>query len=108
MISPWHSLDLQLLGAGPWATRASNDLRATGPKQHGADHGTQPVLSPQGREIAVLAATGLANKEIGARLYLSHRTVGAHLYRIFPKLGINFRATLADAPRAIESPRKVV
>jgi DNA-binding NarL/FixJ family response regulator len=45
----------------------------------------------------MLAATGLTNKEIGQRLYLSHRTVGAHLYRLFPKLGITSRAALRDA-----------
>ena len=45
----------------------------------------------------MLAATGLSNKQIGNRLYLSHRTVGAHLYRVFPKLGITSRAALRDA-----------
>jgi DNA-binding NarL/FixJ family response regulator len=41
-----------------------------------------------------MAAEGLTNREIGQRLYLSHRTVGVHLYRIFPKLGISSRAQL--------------
>jgi DNA-binding NarL/FixJ family response regulator len=45
----------------------------------------------------MLAASGLSNKEIGSRLHLSPRTVGAHLYRIFPKLGISSRAALRDA-----------
>jgi DNA-binding CsgD family transcriptional regulator len=44
-----------------------------------------------------LARAGLTNKQIGERLYLSHRTVGAHLYRAFGKLGISTRATLRDA-----------
>jgi hypothetical protein len=44
-----------------------------------------------------LAATGLTNKQIGQRLFLSHRTVGAHLHRAFPKLGITSRAALRDA-----------
>jgi DNA-binding CsgD family transcriptional regulator len=56
-----------------------------------------PALSPQEREIALLAAAGLSNKEIGERLHVSHRTVGAYLYRIFPKLGITSRAALRDA-----------
>jgi DNA-binding NarL/FixJ family response regulator len=38
----------------------------------------------------------LTNKEIGRQLYLSHRTVGGHLYRVFPKLGITARAQLAS------------
>ena len=54
-------------------------------------------LTPQEREIALLAATGLTNREIATRLYMSHRTVSSHLYRIFPKLGITSRAALRDA-----------
>jgi DNA-binding NarL/FixJ family response regulator len=44
-----------------------------------------------------MAAGGLSNREIGQRLYLSHRTVGSHLYRLFPKLGITKRAELRSA-----------
>ena len=78
------------LGARPWAQRAANELRATGitigrPEITGAE-----ALSPQQLEIAQLAA-GMSNKEIGERLFLSHRTVGSHLYQIFPKLGITSR-----------------
>ena len=54
-------------------------------------------LSPQELQIARMAAAGLTNREIGERLYLSHRTVGSHLYRIFPKLGVTSRAQLRDA-----------
>jgi DNA-binding CsgD family transcriptional regulator len=39
-------------------------------------------------QIAELAAQGLSNREIGERLFLSPRTIGSHLYRIFPKLRI--------------------
>jgi DNA-binding NarL/FixJ family response regulator len=39
----------------------------------------------------------LTNREIGQQLYLSHRTVGSHLYHVFPKLGISSRAELAAA-----------
>jgi DNA-binding CsgD family transcriptional regulator len=81
------------LGAAPWTARAQAELRAAG-----ATSTVGPgVLTPQEREIALLAATGLTNKEIGQRLHLSHRTVGAHLYRVFPKLGIGSRAALRDA-----------
>lgn len=57
--------------------------------------------------IAELAAQGLSNREIGARLYLSHRTVGSHLYRTFPKLGITARAQLRDALSATEGTESV-
>jgi len=49
----------------------------------------------------MLAATGMTNRQIGERLYLSPRTVGAHLYRIFPKLDIGSRAGLRDALTAL-------
>ena len=52
-------------------------------------------LSPQELQIAQLAAAGLTNREIGYKLFLSHRTVSSHLHRIFPKLGIRSRAELA-------------
>jgi len=51
----------------------------------------------QESRIAELAAQGLSNREIGQRLFLSHRTVSSHLYRIFPKLGISSRNQLARA-----------
>jgi DNA-binding NarL/FixJ family response regulator len=55
------------------------------------------LRGPYLRQIATLATEGLSNKEIGERLHLSHRTVGAHLYRVFPKLAITSRAGLSDA-----------
>ncbi len=81
------------LGARPWATRATTELRATGR----ALRRDGDPLTPQELEIAELAAAGLSNKQIGQRLFLSHRTVGAHLYQIFPKLGVTSRAALRDA-----------
>jgi DNA-binding NarL/FixJ family response regulator len=54
-------------------------------------------LTPQELQIAQLAAEGLSNREIGERLYLSHRTVGSHLYRLFPKLGVTTRTQLRKA-----------
>jgi DNA-binding CsgD family transcriptional regulator len=90
------------LGARPWATRAAGELRASGVDTQRPDELSPSSLTAQETEIATLAATGLTNKEIGQRLYLSHRTIGAHLYRIFPKLGIKSRAALADALRALQ------
>jgi DNA-binding NarL/FixJ family response regulator len=65
--------------------------RAAGPPGH-----REPLTGLE-LQVAELAAAGLSNKQIGARLYMSHRTVGAHLYRIFPKLGVSTRAALRDA-----------
>jgi DNA-binding NarL/FixJ family response regulator len=63
-----------------------------------------PSLTPLQLEIAKLAAAGLTNKQIGELLYLSHRTVAAHLSQIFPRLGIHSRADLRDALERLESP----
>jgi len=88
------------LGALPWQARAGNELRAAGLATPAADPGSP--LSPVDRQIAELAAAGLTNKQIGERLYLSHRTVAAHLYQIFPRLGITSRAALRDALAALD------
>ena len=77
-----------LVGASDWAGHSA---------AQGADHPLPSIaelLSPQEMLIARLAAEGLSNREIGERLYLSHRTVAAHLYRAFPKLGITSRSEL--------------
>lgn len=52
-------------------------------------------LSESELRVADLVAWGYSNKEIAERLYMSHRTVGSHLYRIFPKLGLRSRVELA-------------
>ncbi|WP_026415413.1 ATP-binding protein [Actinomadura oligospora] len=85
------------LGAHPWATRAANEIRATGRARPGNAPSAPVHLTPQEREIAVLAARGLTNKQIGERLRLSHRTVSSHLHRLYPKLGITTRTALNDA-----------
>jgi ATP/maltotriose-dependent transcriptional regulator MalT len=88
----------QQLGAAPWVRRTEREMRATGaPTQDRAVQSSSGSLTPQEQEIAELAAAGLTNKQIAARVYLSHRTVGAHLYRVFPKLGVSTRAALRDA-----------
>ncbi|GAB7069801.1 helix-turn-helix transcriptional regulator [Mycobacterium hodleri] len=86
------------LSAHPWERRATGELRASGAAVHRAPGGSVS-LSAQERTIAELAAAGQSNKEIAARLHLSPRTVGAHLYRIFPKLGVTSRAALGQALR---------
>ena len=91
------------LGARPWIERAATEMRATGQTRVRGLPGSNGVLTPQELEIATLAATGLSNKEIGQRMFLSPRTVAAHLYRVFPKLGVSSRAGLRDALGSLPS-----
>lgn len=77
--------------------RASAELPASGQVKPRAGEDVLDRLTPQEFEIATLAASGLTNKQIGERLFLSHRTVGGHLHRAFPKLGVSTRAALRDA-----------
>jgi DNA-binding CsgD family transcriptional regulator len=89
------------LRASPWADRASAELRATGQSRPHAGDNVLDRLTPQEFEIVNLAASGLTNKQIGERLFLSPRTVGGHLHRAFPKLGVETRAALRDALASI-------
>ncbi|MFD8781747.1 LuxR C-terminal-related transcriptional regulator [Kitasatospora sp. NPDC059599] len=89
--------DFERLGARPWADRARAELGAAGGETVLTTRQDGPIslLSPQEREVVRLAATGASNREIAAQLFLSPRTVGHHLYRAFPKLGIGSRTELA-------------
>jgi DNA-binding CsgD family transcriptional regulator len=91
------------LGARPWTQQADQELRATGERGWQPADGVRPQLSPQEGQIAGLAAQGLSNRDIGQRLFLSHRTVASHLYRIFPKLGITSRQQLAGVLNEAQS-----
>jgi DNA-binding CsgD family transcriptional regulator len=85
------------LGATPWAARARAELRAAGQVARPArSHNALDDLPPRTQQIVRMAAAGLTNREIGDRLYLSHRTVGSHLYRAFPKIGVTSRNQLRD------------
>jgi DNA-binding CsgD family transcriptional regulator len=85
------------LGARPWVERTNAELRATGQTKPRAGDTVLDRLTPQEFEIVNLAASGLTNKQIAQHLFLSHRTVGGHLHRAFPKLGVSTRAALRDA-----------
>ncbi|MCI3276953.1 ATP-binding protein [Streptomyces cylindrosporus] len=87
------------LGAAPWSARAANELRASGIPIRTAVCGRDghPSLTPQERQAAHLAATGLTNKQIAAQLFLSPRTVATHLRSVFRKLNVTSRAGLRDA-----------
>ncbi len=92
------------LGADAWAERARRELRAAGERSGQPAPRALDLLAPQELQISRLAAEGLSNREIGQQLYLSHRTVSNHLYRIFPKLGITSRAELAAVVGASPGP----
>lgn len=92
------------LGASPWSDRAREELRASGETSRRRTERAWEALTPQELHIAQLAAEGLSNKEIGARLYLSHRTVGYHLHRIFSKIGITSRSRLRSILAAPSHP----
>jgi DNA-binding CsgD family transcriptional regulator len=82
------------IGAEPWAARADRELRATGETARRRDPSTIHQLTPQEITICRLVAEGLTNREIGARLFLSARTIEYHLRKVFPKLGITSRSEL--------------
>jgi DNA-binding CsgD family transcriptional regulator len=82
------------LGTAPWSERARHELRAAGERSGERRAVSSDILTAQELQIAQLAADGLTNREIGKRLYISHRTVGAHLAKIYAKLGATSRVQL--------------
>jgi DNA-binding CsgD family transcriptional regulator len=88
---------LDAYGAIPWAEYARQELRASGETSPRHEPAARDRLTSQELQIALLASEGLSNREIGQRLFLSPRTVGFYLYKIFPKLGISSRAQLSTA-----------
>jgi DNA-binding CsgD family transcriptional regulator len=85
------------MGMEAFAERARGELLATGEKVRKRPAATRDDLTTQERQIARLARDGLSNPEIGARLFLSPRTVEWHLHHVFTKLGIRSRQQLARA-----------
>jgi DNA-binding CsgD family transcriptional regulator len=85
------------LGFDGLAEIARQELRASGEPSIRRTPDAGDRLTPHELQIAQLAAKGMSNREIGQQLYISHRTVAHHLYRIFPKLGITSRSQLHSA-----------
>jgi DNA-binding CsgD family transcriptional regulator len=83
------------LRAQPWMSRVDTQLGKL--TDASAAEGETAGLTAKEYEVALMAARGLTNKQIGAELFLSPRTVGTYLYRAYPKLGISTRAALRDA-----------
>jgi DNA-binding CsgD family transcriptional regulator len=90
------------LGAQGWAEQARRELRAAGEDTARRPADSWYQLTAQETQIAKLVAEGQSNREIGRRLYVSHRTVASHLYRMFPKLGVSSRSQLARIAAAAD------
>ncbi|MFI0454186.1 helix-turn-helix transcriptional regulator [Actinomadura sp. 6N118] len=82
------------IGMRDFADRAARELQATGETARKRNVETTEELTPQEAQIARLARTGLTNKEIAERLYVSPRTIEYHLRKVFTKLGITSRHQL--------------
>jgi DNA-binding CsgD family transcriptional regulator len=85
------------LDAAPWSTRARSELRATGERVSPRNLTLTEQLTPQERQVAVLAAEGKTNREIGTQLFLSPKTIEWHLSHVYRKLGITSRGKLSRA-----------
>jgi ATP/maltotriose-dependent transcriptional regulator MalT len=94
--------ELTSIGMALFAERARRELLATGETVRKRTAETRDDLTQQERQIAELALDGLSNPEIGARLFVSRRTVEWHLGHVFLKLGIRSRREL---PSALERSR---
>ena len=93
------------VGADGWAEQTRTALAATGERARRRDASTVDDLTPQETTVARLVATGLTNREVAARLFLSPKTIETHLLHVFRKTGVRTRAELAhrfrDSPDSI-------
>lgn len=90
-----NALDtFESIGADPWAERTRNELRATGETVR-RDRAVMGELTLQELQVALKVAEGATNRETAAALFISPKTVEAHLSRIYSKLGLRSRTELA-------------
>jgi DNA-binding CsgD family transcriptional regulator len=82
------------LGAEPWAEQARAELRATGETPAPSPGGSLMRLTPQELQVALVVAGGATNKEAGASLFISPKTVEFHLGHVYAKLGVRSRTEL--------------
>jgi len=97
---------LATMGVEGFAERARRELLATGETVRKRTVETRDELTAQWAQIARLARDGLSNPEIGARLFISPRTVKYHLSKVFTKLDIRSRHQL-DRPRSAGARRRL-
>jgi DNA-binding CsgD family transcriptional regulator len=83
------------LGAGPWAERARHELAATGETVRPRDAVAADGLTSTELQVALLVGKGATNKEAGAALFLSPKTIETHLGRVYRKLSVRSRTELA-------------
>ncbi len=83
------------LGAAPWAERARTELRATGMAARKRDRTESEQLTTQELQVALKVATGATNREVAMALFLSPKTIEAHLGHVYSKLGLRSRTELA-------------
>jgi len=88
---------LDAMGITAFAARAARELAATGETARKRSVETAVELTAQEAQVARLARDGLSNPQIGARLFISARTVQYHLGKVFAKLGITSRSQLGEA-----------
>jgi DNA-binding NarL/FixJ family response regulator len=90
------------MGMEAFASRAARELLAAGERAPKPRVESEGKLTAQETQIARFAHAGLTNQELGARLFLSPRTVEYHLHKVFTKLGIGSRTELGNVlPRAV-------
>jgi DNA-binding CsgD family transcriptional regulator len=81
-------------GAAAWADRTRAELRASGETVRRRKSWEEEELTPQELQISLHVARGMTNREVGAALFLSHKTIEFHLGRIYRKLKMHSRAEL--------------
>ena len=84
------------LGAAPWSARADEELGRSA-RVLRSDPGDRDLLTASEHQVASLAVRGLQNRDISQRLFMSTKTVEAHLTRIYKKLGVRTRVELVHA-----------
>ena len=92
----------EAIGANGWADRARSELRASGETARRREPSTLAQLTPQQLQVARFVAEGMSNKEVAAQMFLSPRTIDAHLRNVFAKLGVTSRARLARLPLRLD------